>query len=56
MRWDGGKRCYGTVTMATWISTITPRNARCVQLFWEGRIIYFMDRMLEANAQRQSTA
>src|ERR1700736_3103705 len=42
--------------MATWRSTITRRNARYAQLFWEGRTTCFMDRMPEANAQRRSTA
>ena len=52
-RWEAVMRY---ATMVTWKSTTMQRNARCVQLFWEGRIIYFMDRMPEANAQRRSTA
>jgi hypothetical protein len=41
--------------MATWRSTIVLQNAHCAQSFWDGKIVYSMDRMLEANAQLRST-
>src|ERR1700680_1954070 len=42
--------------MAIWRSTIMPQNAHCGQSSWEERIIYFTDRMPEANAPQRSTA
>jgi hypothetical protein len=53
-RWEAVMRFCDDGHLEIDKSTTTRRNARYAQLFWEGRIICFMDRMLEANAQPRS--